>query len=469
MIYKIKQSLLVFEDVRIRENNMAKDRKPIDRSLVQKKLIKTIAAMLPIFSILPYADQDPDPKKSARLTIHPLLNPKLDPVKYACISSFAFFTPNEDPGTYGNTISDKFMTHQRDASAVSQLARYIKKAGMAIAAYIIDSPNIKLSQLNIPNYALNTEGEFAANGTFFRNNLLDTYETSGIWWDMETDSTDYVTIAKLMKKCFLEGIRRDPNYLFGFVTYGDRAIDQILNMTIDKDGDEVDQELHELGFECFSDLITKRGNFSRIITMSYNGTAQELFDEGDVYALKYLAKGDASKLYEMRKFVAIGVTPLLTDPGVAKTVAAGCDPTKLEGFGQFMVWDGNRPPGLDMFTSMVDARTQPLPKELDMPEKVAAEREKKLPAITKKSGNRPDFLAYFIRMFGHKLQATQPSAKDNPKKPLLEENVEENVEESLCGECCGVFTKYVNQCLLFFSKDPSHKNPVHEDSVTLKL
>ncbi len=431
----------------------------LTRSMVQKKLIKTIAAMLPIFSTLPYADQDPDPKKSARLPIHPLFDPNLDRIKYACISALAFFTPNEDPGTFGNTLSDRFMTHERDASAISQLAHAIKKAGMAIAAYIIDTPKIKLSQINIPNYVLNTEGEFAADGTFFRNHLIDTYDISGIFWDMETDSTDYVTIAKLMKKCFLEGIRRDPdNYLFAFVTYGDRAIDQILNMTIDKDGDEVDQKLHKLGFECFSDLITKRGNQSRIITMSYNGTAQELFDEGDVYALKYLAKDDASKLYEMRKFVTIGVTPLLTEPGVANTVAAGCDPTKPEGFGQFMIWDGNRPSGLNMFTSMVDARTQPLPKELDMPEGVAAARKKTLPRVTPKSGNRPDFLSHLVRMYHQTLQTTQPSVEAPPKKSLLEEN-----DESACDECCGVFTTYVNKCLSFFSGDSNDLNSSHQN------
>ena len=434
-------------------------------SMVQKELKRSIEEMSPNFYTLPYADPDADPKKNPSITIHPALNPKLDPVKYRCDCTLAFFTPNEDPGTFGNTLSDKFMTHVRDTSAVEQLAADLHAAGLQVSAAVIDSPNIKYPQVIIPNYVKNTEGEFALNGKFYSNDLLKKYGVDGIMWDAETDSTDYQGFAKLMKACFLAGIKRAPNhYRFTYTTYANRAIDKaILNGVIDPNGDEVDQKLHQLGFENFSDLITKRGNLSCLETMSYGGTAQELFDEGDVYALTYLAKGDPKKLYEMRKFISIGVAPGLTDPGVAKTVAAGCDPTKAQGFGRFMVWNGNCEAGLDLFTSMVDARTEPLPQQLNLSQEVAAARPKKLPPITENSGNRKHFLSHFLRKVAQALHITQPRADTATKKELPKEPT----EESYCDPCCGIFTNYVNKCLGFFKGE--QKQPDSDRQALLKL
>jgi len=408
----------------------------LKRERAHKEIVLTIEAMPPTFYSVPYADPAPGSRNPSITKYPPLDRPDLN-----CEITIAFFTLDDSKTRYGNTLSTEFLTHVRDESAVEQFAERMQEAGRSVSAIIIDTPSIKLSDSNVPNFVNNTEGEIAADRTFSTCDLIEKYgPIVGRTWDIETDSTDYAGIARVIKACFLRGIERDPDhYLLTYTTFANRAIDQyILNSKIDPNGDAIDQALSKLGFENFTDLITKRGNLSRIETMSYTGTAEELLGEADTYALTYLAKGDAKQLYNMRKFMSVGVDSYQTDTEVAKTVAAACDPTKAEGFGRFMLWNGNCDSGLDMFESMVAARSNPLPEFLAQTQEEAAARVKIHLPIKKTSGNRYSFLASYERMKSNVIHATQPQSTVASK---VEECEEESNDKSFCGELCDLVSR----------------------------
>ena len=322
---------------------------------VQKTLIDT-PPMLDSFYFCPYADPKPGDPFDYSLIYRPSADLLYD-------VNFAFFTvdDNKTTGTYGNGISYQFLTHTRNLSAIRQVARKIQAEGRCVYASFIDTPSIHWDSVNIENFVRNTEGEFDTDGTVITNDLMDDFSPVGRMWDIETEDSAAPAMAKVMKACFLQGVLRDPDhYVFIYTTYANRIIDEtILCSPIDQAGDEVDQSLYKLGFRQFSDLITMRGSLSFLETMSYSSTADDRFAEADAYALQ-LAKGDTTKLNEMRKFISIGVAPDLTDPGQALMIAAACCPSKTDGYGRFMVWAGNCPAGVSLFESMTAVRYNPL-------------------------------------------------------------------------------------------------------------
>lgn len=303
----------------------------------------------------------------------------------------AFFTLSEDKvsGTYGNGVDTTYLTHLRNLSAIRQIVKKLQAAGHEIDVSYIDTPNIHWDSANIPNYVRNTEGEFDADGEIISNDLMENFNPVGRMWDIETEDSAALALTKLMKACFLQGILRDPNYVFIYTTYANRSIDEtILTSAIDPNGDEVDQALYKLGFTTFSDLITKRGSLSRLETMSYSSTAQELKDEADAYARQL--GGPSSSLNDMRKFISIGVAPGLTDPSVALEIAAACDPTKPDGYRGFMVWAGNCPAGVSLFEAMDAVSKNP---ELALTIDRSTLPAQKLPPGIRGLGNKEQLLA----------------------------------------------------------------------------
>ena len=339
--------------------------------------------LVPSFYITPYADSAPGQSTDYSLTCYPSAEIPFD-------VNFAFFTLNDNktPGTYGNTIDDTFLTHVRDRAAIQALMKIMQNQKRRIFDSMIDTPNITWDQANVENFVRNTEGEFAPDGTFFTNNLMQNYPGVGRMWDAETSAPN--GFAEVMKACFLRGITRDPdNYVFIYTTYADRSIDGLLNMVFDPTK-PVDAALIELGFERFTDLFLKRGpGLSWIETMSYSGDAPSRFAEADNYAVKYLANGDVSQLEKMRKYLSIGVAPGLTSPADAQAIGSACDPSKDEGYGRFMVWAGNCPDGVNLFNSMLAARALPLTPLLPKEHSAKEITRTKLPSPSDmRSGNR---------------------------------------------------------------------------------
>lgn len=334
--------------------------------------------LVPSFYVCPYSDSAPGQPTDYSLTIYPP-----DTIPYDV--NIAFFTLND----YGNTIDDTFLTHLRDRPAIQALIAQMQKNNRRIINSMIDTPNINWGNANIENFVRNTEGEFAEDGTFFTNNLMQNYPAVGRMWDAETPAPD--AFAEVMKACFLRGITRDPdNYVFIYTTYADRSIDELLNMVFDASKSPVDAELIKLGFLRFTDLFLKRGpGLSWIETMSYSGDAASRFAEADNYAVKYLAQGDASQLNAMRKYLSIGVAPELTAPADAQAIGSACDPSKEEGYGRFMVWAGNCPDGVTLFNNMITARTLPITPLLPKDSTAFETTRKKLPSPSDmRSGNR---------------------------------------------------------------------------------
>lgn len=362
---------------------------PIDfealRPLVQKKISST-PPMLPSFYMCPYSDSKPGDPFDYSLIHRPSAELAYD-------VNIAFFTVDDDKdaGTYGNGISYQFLTHLRNLSAIKQVARKLEEVGRRLYVSFIDTPSIHWDSVNVANFVRNTEGEFDADGLLITNDLMDDFNPVGRMWDIETEDTAALAMAKVMKACFLQGMLRDPeHYVFIYTTYANRPIDEtILSSLIDPEGDFVDQSLYQLGFRQFSDLITMRGSLSILETMSYGSSSSERFSEADAYALQ-LAKGDESKRNDMRKFISIGVAPGLTDPRDALTIAAACDPTLSEGYGRFMVWGGNCPAGVELFESMAAVRQRHV---LSTDELKVKEMASKRLDIVKAAGNYGYFFA----------------------------------------------------------------------------
>ncbi len=351
------------------------------KELTAKDVEKTFddtPAPLPSFYITPYADPNPGQSDDYSLVYCPTSG---------CDINIAFFTPsdNHTTGTFGNTADDTFLCHQRDSVAIQQFIRDKSAAGLRILVSYIDAPSIHWSAVNRENFVRNTEGELI-NGRVYTNRLMESYIPVGRMWDAETP--DAAAMASIMKACFLRGLQRDPDhYVFVYTTYDVRQIDEIILSTpIDPSKDEIDKALFDLGFTQISDFITKRGSLSFLETMSYGGTAAQRFEEADAYAVQFLAKGDATKLTEMRKFISIGVAPGLTSRDDAKSIAAACDYTQ-GGYGRFMVWAGNCPDGMALYQLMLEQEKKPLPAPLSEPKMAVT----KTPASHQTSGNQYHF------------------------------------------------------------------------------
>lgn len=388
---------------------MPKNRDVLTAQMVQKTLEDT-PPMLPSFYVCPYADPAPGQSTDYSLIYFPTAD-------IACDINLAFITPSDDKasGTFGNTISDIYMRHLRGQSAIKQFVAHMRALDRRIFVSYIDAPSIHWDSVNVENFVRNTEGEIAPDGTLFSNDLMDNYQPVGRMWDAETPSAQ--EMATVMKACFLRGLQRDPDhYVFVYTTYANRDIDQlILPMIIDPKKNATDKALYDLGFRQISDFITMRGSLSFLETMSYGADADSRFQEADTYALQYLAKGDASKLNEMRKFISIGVAPGLTDPSEAITIASACDPTKPTGYGRFMVWAGNCPDGLSLFQSMVEACKQPLPVAL--PHGDAGLSIKKTFADSRTSGN----LNRFFSTPTHQSTQKSPDTIEIPQRSWLQQ------------------------------------------------
>jgi len=353
----------------------------------QKKFTGT-SLLAPSFYVLPYADSNPGQGDDYNLTQAP-------PSDLVCDINLAFFTPseNQETQTYGNRLSDIYISHLCDQESIKQFSAKMRAAGRRVFVSYIDTPNIHWKSVNVTNFVRNTEGQIADDGSLITNKLMEDYVPVGRMWDAETEDSqaNYQALGTIMKACFLQGITRDPdNYVFIYTTYANRDIDAaILLMLINENGDWVDKALYERGYRQISDFITMRGGLSILETMSYGNPPEERFEEADIYA-GYLGKGDPTKLNEMRKFISIGVAPGLTSTADACTIAAACDSTTEAGYGRFMVWGANCPDGVALFKSMVQARTQGLPKELlEMTGKPMPSTKVK---INKTSGNRHSFL-----------------------------------------------------------------------------
>lgn len=362
---------------------------------VQKKITDQ-TTLLPSFYVCPYADPT-----STESTNYSLVN--YPDASIACDINLAFINPSDDQvkNNLGNTISDNYLCHLRDKVAIKQFIARMQELKRRIFVSYIDAPTVHWDAVNVENFVRNTEGEIAADGTVFTNELMETYQPVGRMWDAETPAG--LAMATVMKACFLRGIQRDPdNYVFIYTTYANRDIDQqILAMVLDPTTSPVDAELYALGFRQISDFITMRGDLSFLETMSYSDPAADRFQEADTYAIQYLAKGDATKLNEMRKFISIGVAPGLTSDDDATTIAAACNPTQVDGYGRFMVWAGNCPAGVSLFSEMIAAQKQPLPahrvdKELDSIQLINNPEKARI------SGNRDRFFAPVLSQGGLK-------------------------------------------------------------------
>lgn len=359
--------------------------KDLTASMVQKKLSNT-PPLLPSFYVCPYADAAPGTGLDYSLIYYP-------PETMLCDINIAFFTPDEDKtkGTYGNTVSDTFLTHQRDKASIIQFVERMESLNRRIIVSYIDTPTIHWDTVNVENFARNTEGEVAPDGTFFSNALIETYHPVGRMWDAETPTPE--AMGKVIKACFLRGLQHNPdNLVFVYTTYANRDVDSIiLNMAILQEGDAIDQALYALGFRQISDFITMRGSLSFLETMSYGSDYTSRFQEADAYALQ-LAKGDASLMFEMRKFISIGVAPGLSSKDDAIQIARACNPETMVGYGRFMVWAGNCPDGLDLFQLMLQERQAPVPEQLAAGPILTATPPRVLGAT--QSGNRHHFFKH---------------------------------------------------------------------------
>ena len=353
----------------------------------------------PTFYCTAYADPSVEAgPNDYSITLYP-------PKEMDCDFNFGFININDfkAAGTFANTTTDTYNIHIRDRAAVIQLVNLMKSFGRAIMVSYIDDPDCSWDEVvgkQLINFIRNTEGEVSADGHHFTSNVQAWYQPDGRMMDAETRGSN-ASFADNCKAAFLRGIQTSPDgYRFIYCSYANRSIDTILNEAF-TGKDDIEKELMHLGFNCIADFITKRSpELSQIHTMSYTGAAQSLLAEGDIYALM-LAKGDQSKLFDMRKYVSIGVSPNITDPSVANQVATACDPTKAEGFRSYMVWAGNSPAGLAMYQSMAKARSAPVPKPLHeifyRPQVLASDQlfskadEKSMSQRREHGGNRDHF------------------------------------------------------------------------------
>lgn len=309
-----------------------------------EKALLNQPVLLPTFYATPYAASNPGQPTDYALTWFP--------TTIDCGISLAFITP----GVAGNTSDDTYICSVSDRGAIQDFIAAMQKLGRRIILSFIDTPTTHWDSINITNFVRNIIGQMAPDGTIITNDLCKNYPHDGLMFDAETDAI--TAFAETMKQSFLAGVTLDPeNFIFVYTTYANRPIDQqILTMEFDETKSTTDADLIELGFLRFIDLFTKRGpSLSYIETMSYGSDAASRMDEADTYA-GYLTLGDATLLNDRRKYISIGVAPLLTSDADVVAIGAACDPTKEDGYGRFMVWAGNCPEGLRLFNLAFNAR-----------------------------------------------------------------------------------------------------------------